>query len=57
MMSKTTAPGDNGDRPTTAEEIVDKYGEELLEEMAEEGNIAAGEALELARERRSDDAE
>lgn len=56
-MSKSTTPADNEDRPTTAEEIVDEYGEALLEEMAEEGNIAAGEALELARERRSDDGE
>lgn len=37
--------------PQTAEEIVEKHGREILEEMAEDGNIAARACLEVADER------
>lgn len=50
-MSESTTPNGEEEHPTSAEEIIEKHGRTVLEEMAANGNIAAQAALELVDER------
>lgn len=51
-MSKSTQHTEIDDRPSSVEELVEKHGREALEDLADEGNILAREALALYDERR-----
>lgn len=50
-MSQTTNHTDIDDRPGSVEELVEKHGRDVLERLADDGNIAAREALNLYDER------
>lgn len=47
-MSQATTHTDNrDDQPTSPEELIEKHGRQLLEDLASDGNIAAQATLNI----------